>query len=290
MLLAQLTDLHVCPVGVAANRVVETNTLVERAFRMVSRMRPAPDAVILSGDLAENGLMEEYEVLVGLIERYLSCPVYAVPGNHDRRENFRRALGHLPGVTVDPGFVQYAIETHPVRLVMLDTLVPGGGYGRLRPEQLDWLDRTLAEEGRKPTIIAMHHPPFDCGIAHMDRIKLEDAEAFAAIIARHPQVRRILCGHVHRPVTTHVAQAIASIAPSVAHQVALDLDPAGPSAFVMEPPAFQVHRINAAGAIVSHTAYVETYPGPFPFVLSEKYPGASRPAPNGPDPNQVASA
>ncbi|HTU53953.1 MAG TPA: phosphodiesterase [Acetobacteraceae bacterium] len=273
MLFAQLTDLHVCPMGVAANRVVESNTLVERALRMVSRMRPAPDAVILSGDLAENGLPSEYEVLAGLLTRYLDCPVYAVPGNHDRRENFRRALCHLPGVTADPEFVQYAIETHPVRLVMLDTLVPGGGYGRLSPGQLAWLDQTLAAEQQKPTIIVMHHPPFDCGIAHMDRIKLEDAAAFAAIIARHPQVRRILCGHVHRPVTTHVAHAIASISPSVAHQVALDLDPKGPSAFVMEPPAFQVHHINGSGGIVSHTAYVETYPGPFPFVLSPEYPG-----------------
>ncbi len=284
MLLAQLTDLHVCPMGVAANRVVESNTLVERALRMVSRMRPAPDAVILSGDLAENGLLAEYEVLVGLLGRYLDCPVYAIPGNHDRRENFRRALGHLPGVTSDPEFVQYTIETHPVRLVMLDTLVPGGGYGRLSPGQLAWLDRTLstpgatpgAAGGEKPTIVVMHHPPFDCGIAHMDRIKLADAEAFAAIIARHPQVRRILCGHVHRPVTTRVAHAIASISPSVAHQVVLDLDPAGPSAFVMEPPAFQVHHINGTGEIVSHTAYVETYPGPFPFVLSPEYPGAPK--------------
>lgn len=273
MLLAQLTDLHVCPVGVTANRVVETNMLVERALRMVSRMRPAPDAVILSGDLAENGLVAEYEVLVGLLGRYLDCPVYAVPGNHDRRENFRAALGHLPGITSDPEFVQYAIETHPVRLVMLDTLVPGGGYGRLDAGRLAWLERTLAAAGTKPTIIVMHHPPFDCGIAHMDRIKLEDAAAFAAIIARHPQVRRILCGHVHRPVTTHVGHAIASISPSVAHQVVLDLDPSGPSAFVMEPPAFQVHHVNGTGEIVSHTAYVETYPGPFPFVLSAEYPG-----------------
>ncbi|HTU55401.1 MAG TPA: phosphodiesterase [Acetobacteraceae bacterium] len=273
MLLVQLTDLHVCPVGVAANRVVETNTLVERALRMVSRMRPAPDAVILSGDLAENGLIAEYEVLAGLLGRYLDCPIYAVPGNHDRRENFRAVLGHLPGITSDPAFVQYAVETHPVRLVMLDTLVPGGAYGRLDAGQLAWLDRTLAAEGAKPTIVVMHHPPFDCGIAHMDRIKLEDAVAFAAIIARHPQVRRILCGHVHRPVTTSVGHAIASISPSVAHQVVLDLDPEGPSALVLEPPAFQVHQVNGTGEIVSHTAYVETYPGPFPFVLSAEYPG-----------------
>lgn len=274
MLLAQLTDLHVCPVGVAANRVVETNVLVERAIRVVSRMSPAPEAVIISGDLAESGLMTEYEVLAGLLGRYLTCPVYVVPGNHDRRENLRAALAHLPGVVADPEFIQYAVDTHPVRLVMLDTLVPGGGYGRLCAKRLDWLDRTLGARKDKPTIVVMHHPPFDCGIAHMDRIKLEDADAFRDVIGRHEQVRRILCGHVHRPITTQVAQAIASIAPSVAHQVALDLDPKGPSAFVMEPPAIQIHQVNGRGDIVSHTAYVETYPGPFPFVLAPEYPGA----------------
>ena len=107
-----------------------------------------------------------------LLRRYLPLPVHVIPGNHDRRDNFRSALGHLPGVTGDPTYVQYAVEDYPVRLVMLDTAVFGHAHGALRPEQLDWLDRTLAEVPDKPTLIGMHHPPFGCGIAHMDRIAL----------------------------------------------------------------------------------------------------------------------
>lgn len=274
MLLAQVSDLHLRPMGLAADRVVETNMLAERAFRAIARMRPAVDALILSGDLTEAGLTSGYEVLVTLLARYVRCPVLAIPGNHDQRQNFRASLAHLPGVIEDAEFVQYAFDLDPVRLVMLDTVVPGAAHGELCAGRQEWLERTLAQEPRKPTIVVMHHPPFDCGIAHMDRIKLEGAEAFAAIIARHPQVERILCGHVHRPATTRLGHAIASIAPSIAHQVALDLDPAGSSAFVMEPAAFQLHHVTRGGAIVSHIAYVEDFPGPFPFLTPSDYPEA----------------
>lgn len=274
MLICQLTDLHVRPVGRPANRVAETNMFVERAFRAVAAFTPRPDVVLLTGDLTECGLDAEYANVARLIRRYLHpVPVFVIPGNHDRRDKLREGLAHLPHVTADPFYVQYAVDDFPVRLVMLDTLVPGEGYGELRPEQLQWLDRTLALAPGKPTLIGMHHPPFACGIAHMDRIKLRNAAAFAEVIARHKQVERIVCGHHHRAITTKVAQAIASISPSVAHQVEMSLHPDDPGAFVFEPPAFQVHRWTAEDGIVSHTVYVEQYPGPYPFVTDPEYPG-----------------
>jgi Icc protein len=275
MLICQLTDLHACAVGMSSNRVSETNMLTTRAFRAVAAMRPMPDVAVITGDLTESGMPAEYANLGALIRQYLPMPVYVIPGNHDRRDNFRRGLEHLPGVTADPVYVQYAVEDYPVRLVMLDTVVFGHGHGELRDDQLSWLDRTLAAVPNKPTMIGMHHPPFGCGIAHMDRINLRKAEAFTAVIARHPQVRRIICGHHHRPIFAQVAHAIASISPSVAHQVELCFDPADKGAFNFEPPAFQLHRWSAADGIVTHTAYVDTFPGPFPFVAAPDYPGRS---------------
>ena len=275
MLICQLTDLHVRPVGKPANRVSETNLFTERAFLAVTRLRPRPDLVVITGDLTECGLDTEYANLNRLLRKHLPMPVFVIPGNHDRRGNLREGLKHLPGVASDPHYIQYAVDDYPVRLVMLDTLVPGAGHGELRTEQLEFLDRTLAAVPEKPTMIAMHHPPFVCGIAHMDRINLRNAGEFSAIIARHRQVDRIICGHHHRPIVTRVAQAIASIAPSVAHQVELTLDPHDPGAFVFEPPAFQLHCWTAGEGIVSHTVYVEDYPGPFPFVNDPEYPGAS---------------
>ena len=271
MLICQLTDLHVCARGQAANRVSETNMFAVRAFRAVSALKP--DAVVMTGDLTESGTIAEYENLAALIAQYLTPPVFVLPGNHDRRENLRQVMGGLPGVTADPVYVQYAVEDFPVRLVMLDSVVPGAANGLLRPEQLEWLDRTLAARPEAPTIVALHHPPFECGIVHMDKIALRNAEALAGVVAKHKQIVRVICGHHHRPIFTAFAGTIGSVAPSCAHQVELTFDPADKGALNFEPPAYHVHRWTAASGLVTHTAYVEDYPGPFPFIAAAEYPG-----------------
>ncbi len=273
MLICQITDLHVRPFGMACNRVSETNMMTERALRAIAALQPAPDIVLITGDLTECGREDEYDLVAGMLGRILKMPVYAIPGNHDRRGAFRATLGHLPGVTRDPHFVQYVIEDHPVRLVMLDSVVPGAGHGLLCEDRLGFLDTALAEQPDRPTIVALHHPPFVCGIGHMDGINLRNADAFAAVIARHRQVERILCGHHHRPVVARVAHAIATIAPSVSHQVEMTLDPADPGALVLEPPAFQLHLWTPGAGIASHTLFVEKFPGPFPFITEPDYPG-----------------
>jgi Icc protein len=273
MLICQLTDLHVRPVGKPANRVSETNVFTERAFRAVARLTPRPDVVVITGDLTECGLDAEYANLNQLLRKFLPMPVFVIPGNHDRRGSLREALKHLPGVTADARYVQYTVDDYPVRLIMLDTLVADAGHGELRPEQLEFLDRSLTAAPDKPTIVAMHHPPFTCGIAHMDRINLRNAAGFAAIIARHRQVERIICGHHHRPIVARVGYTVASICPSVAHQVEMTLNPNDRGAFIFEPPAFQLHRWTDADGVVSHTVYVDDYPGPYPFVNDPDYPG-----------------
>jgi len=266
MILIQITDLHVRPRGLAAMRTCETNTLTERALRAVRDFRPRADAMVITGDLTNNGLVAEYENLAEMLARLIDIPVYVIPGNHDDRDNFRTVLRHLPGVTSDPEFVQYAVEDLPVRLVMLDTLITRESDGELCPRRLQWLDRTLAAQPDKPTIIAMHHPSFLCGIGHMDIIILREPAGFEAVVRRHPQVQRIICGHHHRVITTNVAQAIASTSPGVAHIVDLDLFTDNPGQWTLEPPGFQVHVTIEGGGIVSHTALVDRFPGPYPFV------------------------
>lgn len=268
--IVQLTDLHVRPPGQAANRVAETNMLTARALRAVERLRPAADAVIITGDLTECGLPAEYAVLRDLLERELHRRVFVIPGNHDRRENL---LAGFPEVKSADEFVQYAVEDLPVRLVMLDTVVPGAAHGELCNVRLDWLERTLADVPDKPTMIGMHHPPFACGIGHMDAMALLAPERFVAVLERHPQVERVVCGHHHRPVIARVGPAIATICPAATHQLELDLSDDAPSAFMLEPPAYQIHRWRPETGIVTHTALVDAYPGPFPFLTEVEYPG-----------------
>jgi 3',5'-cyclic-AMP phosphodiesterase len=274
MLICQLTDLHIRPGGVATDPNAETSMLAERACHVAGAFTPAPDVAIITGDLTDGGLDAEYADLSSMLGRTLSIPVYVVPGNHDRREGLRAGLGHLPGVLADPYFVQYAVEDYPVRLVMLDTLVPDANHGALSVTQLEWLDQTLAAQPSKPTLVGMHHPPFITGIPHMDKIALLDQDAFRAVIARHRQVERIVCGHHHRPIVGQCAHAIVSIAPSVVHQVELTFDPADHGAFNFEPPAFQLHLWRDGNGFVSHTVYTDSYRGPFPFVTEAEYPSA----------------
>ena len=265
MLIAQLTDLHVRPHGMLAYDVVATNAMLERALQHVAALDPAPDAVIMSGDLTDGGLPEEYEILGDLIRRYLRMPVYCIPGNHDRREPMKHGLRDFPGIAEDANFIQYTVDDFPVRLVMLDSVVPGAGYGELCAARLDFLDRALGAAPEKPTLVVLHHPPIVCGIGFMDDINLRTADAFAAVIARHPQVERVLCGHHHRPIVARFAGTMVHVAPRTAHQVTLALKPGTPESLILEPPAYLLHLWTAETGLVSHQAYVDRYPGPCPF-------------------------
>ncbi len=268
MLIAQLTDPHIKPEGRLAYRTVDTGACLEAAVAKLKALDPQPDIVVVTGDLVDAGDPEEYARL----RRYLAPieqPLYVIPGNHDERRAFSDAFAdhaYLPGSNAP--FQHYAVELGPIRLIGLDTVIPGEGGGRMCEERLGWLDDRLKEQPDQPTLILMHHPPFRTGIAHMDKIGLEGADAMATLIRRHPQAERILAGHLHRPIECRWAGTLASTAPSVAHQVALDLRPDGPSAFVLEPPAFQLHRWTGEG-FVSHTAYIGDYGPPRPFFDAE---------------------
>ena len=273
MLIAQISDLHVRPKGELAYGVAETNSFAERAIDALLRLSPRPDLVVLTGDATDCGLEEEYSLLADLLNR-LPMPVYVIPGNHDRREAMRNTFWHA-GYFPEFGELNFIVETRPVRLVALDSLVPGETHGALSDATLEFLDRALAEARDVPALVLVHHPPFICGIGHMDRIRLlRGAERLADIIAANRQVERLLTGHHHRPVQVRFAGTICQIAPSVAHQVILDLREEAPSCFALEPPAFLLHQWIAGTGIVTHTAMVDRYPGPFPFVLPPEYPGA----------------
>jgi 3',5'-cyclic-AMP phosphodiesterase len=270
-LIAHISDLHIRPRGQLAYGVSETNGMAERAIHALLRLDPAPDCLLITGDLTDCGLDEEFALLTALLDR-LPFPVFAIPGNHDRREPFRRAFsaaGYLPAT----GPLDFTVEVGGIRIIGLDTLVPGKSHGELAETSLAFLNEALSEASSMPTMIMIHHPPFDTGIAHMDAIRLlAGGEELERIIAAHRQVQRLLCGHVHRAIQTLFGRTIAQIAPSVGHQVTFDLNHDGPSSFVLEPPAFLIHRLEGA-SITSHHVMVDRAPGPFPFILPDDYPG-----------------
>ncbi len=264
MIIGQITDLHIAPPGHRVDRRYRTAWHLERAVTHIQALAQPPDVLLLTGDLVEEGTAAEYERLVDLLAP-LAMPLYAIPGNHDTRAGLRAAFAGLPGE--DRDFVQYTVDDHAVRLIALDTLIPGEPGGELCAARLDWLEARLAEALEAPTMILMHHPPFLTGLAAMDRngshLGLKGAERLGAIVARHRQIVRIVSGHIHRPISVSWHGTTASVAPSTAHQIALDLGD-GAITTVMEPPALQLHVWMPGHGLVTHTSYIGDYPAPPP--------------------------
>ncbi|HKW92734.1 MAG TPA: phosphodiesterase [Methylomirabilota bacterium] len=262
MLIAQITDTHISTPDSPNDRVFRTPEHLERAVAHLNGLEPRPDVVLATGDLVERGEPVEYARLRSILDR-LAMPLYVVPGNHDSREHLARAFadrGYLP----PRGFLQYTVEQWPVRLIGLDTNVPGKPGGRLCAERLGWLEARLAEAPSRPTVVFMHHPPFRTGMTLMDEMGLEGGDELACVIRRHPQVERVLCGHVHRPMTQRFGGTVASTSPATAHQLALDLAPSRRLAVVMEPPACMLHQwLGADAGLVSHVSVIGGERPPF---------------------------
>ncbi|WP_035059082.1 phosphodiesterase [Andreprevotia chitinilytica] len=266
MILAQITDLHIKAGGRKAYGRVDTAAALARCIDRLNTLEPRPDAVLVTGDLVDAGGADEYATLKPLLDQ-LAMPYYLAVGNHDHRENLLAAFPEHAYLAQHPGFIQYRVDLGPLRIIALDTQHPPHSDGQLCAARLDWLQAQLAACAGRPTLILMHHPPFQTGIDHMDAIGLDPAStaALAGLVAAHPNVEQILCGHLHRPITTRFAGTLASTAPSTAHQVALDLRPDGPSAFVLEPGGYVLHQWRPGQGLVSHVAQVDAAEGPYPF-------------------------
>jgi len=254
MLIAQITDSHLRAEGTRLFGAVDTFGALQRAIDHINAGDPEPDAVIFTGDLVHDGEAEDYAALTGLLRR-LCAPVFAIPGNHDHRELTRKTLA-FTGVMPHAGPIRFTADAGPVRLIGLDSLVEGHAHGHLGDDQLAWLDDQLAVKPDSPTLVFLHHPPFATGIGFMDKIRLEDGDALAAVIGRHAHVGLIACGHVHRMIVSRMGPVPVVVAPGVAHHVVFDLAADAPSRWIPEPPAYLLHRWSAETGFVTHQVFV----------------------------------
>lgn len=162
MLVAQITDLHI---GFERGNPDEAN--MQRLRAVIDRLVHGPnrpDLLLMTGDLTEHGDAESYRRLA---EAVSSCPfpVHVLTGNHDAREPL---LAAFPGTGSTDGFVQYVIAGDGLRVIVLDTLEVGRHGGAFCERRAAWLSARLDEDRETPTLIAMHHPPFETGIAWLD--------------------------------------------------------------------------------------------------------------------------
>ncbi|RYF21157.1 MAG: phosphodiesterase [Comamonadaceae bacterium] len=263
--LLQLTDPHIREPGRLAYGRIDTAPYLEQAVASIGRLPQPPHAIVITGDLTDFGRAAEYDHLRALLAPLSPTPIYLLPGNHDERQQLRASFPEHAYLGTE-GFVQYSVPVGPVQLIALDTVVPGASEGSLCRERLAWLEDALDAQRDRPVVIAMHHPPFATLIGHMDRIGLLQGGAeLEAIVARHGNVERVICGHLHRSIQVRFGGTLACTAPSPAHQVCLDLAPDAASAWTLEPPGFALHVQPATGRMVTHVAASGRYDGPFPF-------------------------
>jgi 3',5'-cyclic AMP phosphodiesterase CpdA len=266
LLIAQISDLHIKRPGVLAYGQVDTAAALTRCVATLNAFRPRPELVVISGDLADTPVAEEYEHLNRLLAP-LEIGFAAVPGNHDSRELMRAALPK-GGYAQSTGALNSLHAVGPLDLVLLDSSVPGKPHGELEAPTLAWLDATLALSSTRPALIFLHHPPFVTGIHHMDVQNLRNAGALANVLRRHPRARLVAAGHVHRAALTQFLGIQATICPAPNHAVALDLEDSLPPSFKVEPPAFHLHTWFSGehfGDLITHHLPIGDFPGPFPF-------------------------
>jgi 3',5'-cyclic AMP phosphodiesterase CpdA len=266
VIIAQISDLHIKAPGALAYGRVDTAKALERCVAALNDMKPRPDLVVISGDLADTPNPGEYEHFKRLLAP-LELPFVAIPGNHDSREQMREALPQL-AYAFSSGPLNQKVAAGGLDVVLLDSSVPGKPQGTLDAPTLRWLDSTLASSPERPALLFLHHPPFRTGIWHMDRQNLLNAGELEPIVRRYPRVQLIATGHVHRATLTIFAGVATTICPAPNHAVDLDLGELRQSSFKVEPPAYHLHVWfpgERFGSVVTHHVPIGEFDGPHPF-------------------------
>ena len=242
MIIAQLSDIH----------ADGSEKALDRLDKVLDWLAPLePDALIVSGDLAEAEQHQSYKEVRARLER-VECPYAVVPGNVDDRGGMREAFGDRFDWPED-GPLNSALSVSGVRMIGLDVTVPGAHHGDAGPI-LPWLEQQLGSGG-SPALIFMHQHPFHCGIDNKDRNKCRNEEALSDVIGRASDVvLGVTCGHVHRPMFTRFAGLPASMSPSVTKANKLRLDGKEPS--ISDPPGLLIHHISE-GRLVTHVVMVD---------------------------------
>lgn len=238
-ILAQISDLHLGAAWEEVEPGVEPLIRLEGVLDAILALPNGVDAVLVSGDVADDGSEQSYELARRALER-LGVPVHVLPGNHDDRRRMREAFG-LPGAGDEP--INYTVGVGELRLVLLDSIVPGQDPGALGPDRMRWLDAALAEDSSAPTILAMHQAPLPTGNTHWDGINWEDSgmarRELAAVVERHPQLRAIVAGHLHRIAAATLAGRPVLSVPSAYVQAVPDYE--GNDVEMIGLPGFALH-------------------------------------------------
>jgi len=188
--LVQITDSHLRNESDGTLLGMNTRQSLDAVLDLVKHHHPNPDAVLASGDIAQDGSIGAYRHFAGAMAGF-SCPVFWFAGNHDNRDNMLSVIGGQRAS-------ERAFLAGGWHLIFLDSTVPEQVYGQLAESELQRLEEALQAHPGEHTLISLHHHPVDVGCRWLDPIGLRNRDALFAILDRYPQVRGVLWGHVHQ--------------------------------------------------------------------------------------------
>jgi Icc protein len=240
IVLVHVSDLHLDLSDRNAERA-------ERVMSYVNDLPTPPDAVLVTGDIADHGLPEEYEHA----RKILASPhvVLTCPGNHDRRRAYADVLLGQPGSDAPIN------EVHRIAgalFVLCDSTIPGRDDGYLADETLGWLESVLTDTSDDAAVfICFHHPPVTLHSPFIDEIRQRGEQRLAEVIARHPQVVAVLCGHAHTAAATTFAGRPLLVAPGVVSTLKLPWEHGDVLDYSL-PPAIAFHIFDDDLRLTTH--------------------------------------
>jgi 3',5'-cyclic AMP phosphodiesterase CpdA len=216
--LLHLSDTHLRAPGPLLFDVLDATDRLARTLSTIEASGIRPDGVVFTGDLVDLGEGDAYTILRSLVEPFaerLDTRVFWVMGNHDDRGQFRRHLLDESPATA-PAPIDRVDEIDGLRLVTLDSSVPGHHHGEVRESQLDWLRSVLATPAPLGTILAMHHPPVPSVLPLAATVELRHQSRLAGVL-RGTDVRSIIAGHLHYSTFATFAGIPVSVASSTCY-------------------------------------------------------------------------
>lgn len=225
--IVHLSDLHLTADSTPLFGLLDADARLREAIDRLTASGVMPAAIVVTGDVADDGTPQSYARASAALEPVaarLGARLIWVMGNHDRRSAFRTALLDAAASEEPVDAVQ---DLAGLRLVTLDSSVPGQHHGELDEAQLSWLGGVLAEPAPHGTIVALHHPPLPVVIAPSDAIELHGQDRLEAVL-RGSDVRGIIAGHLHYATSS----TFAGVPVWVAAACCYSTDPLAPDGWV----------------------------------------------------------
>ena len=252
--IVQLSDTHVCVPDCLLKNGFDSNHALKRAVEIINSEDYTIDCLLITGDMVEEGLEDEYVHLKQILNRLnRNIPILFCLGNHDDIDAFSKVfLDRFPQMLKKCSMVDincldteaglnYCVNFQMSKLIVLDSSVKEEAWGKISSDTLEWLEKILSKAVTDTNILALHHPPVRCFSEVMDNIALKNPDELEELLLFYKNVQLIVCGHVHRSIFTSFAGSRIAFCPSVVFQYPIFLK-RGNTVPTVEQSGFLVHK------------------------------------------------